>query len=270
MCRFCGDKNVIVVGRFPSITNTIVELVQCDYCKALNLGTTNSSLSEQIKHHEDIWKELTSYDYQELKSGMINLLHYYSRFLDFNSNMLDIGCGRGNLLAAAKEKFNSVIGCEPSSAFTVNAKINYGFEDSEIFCENAHEFYARCLSNGVSAGAIFFWHTLEHIPNSLDLLKKFNDNILSGDGVLFIQLPGLSRANVFPEHNFLATAELFEKIAMILGTKLIDFSIETRSRFYTGIYSRNHNFTPFDLPIPYRSLNQLERLTAEFDRMLSE
>lgn len=269
-CSFCNSVDTVTVGRFPTNENKIVTILECINCKSLNIENSHKNQGTQVAHHESSWNNLNKKDYLDLKNGMLDLLNHYSRFINKNGLALDVGFGRGNLVAACKEQFNSVMGCEPSKLLFNKAIINYDLNENEIYCENSDSFYLRCLKNEKKASAIFFWHTLEHIQNSLKVLDAYCKNLLCDDGVIFIQLPGLSRQNVFLEHNFLATAELFQYIECTLNVKLIDFSIETKTRFYTGIFSKSQKFNRFNLPIPYKSLNQFERLLVEYDRMLSD
>ena len=95
-------------------------------------------------------------------------------------SLLDIGCGTGDFLAAAKNNGWSVTGIEPNDDARVkaNTKTNNSVFDTsklESFPENSFD-------------VITLWHVLEHLPDLESQVKVFR-KLLKPNGSLIIAVP---------------------------------------------------------------------------------
>ena len=107
------------------------------------------------------------------------------------STVVDIGCGRGELLTVLKESSIRAIGVDsnPSSVRSLKAR---GFEAS---CEDLSGYFKRTPSGSISA--ITMLHVLEHLPFDL-LLKTFSEiyRVLEPGGVFIAETPNLLNLTV--------------------------------------------------------------------------
>jgi SAM-dependent methyltransferase len=105
-----------------------------------------------------------------------------SEFVPAGSQVLDIGCGTGEFLAAIKHRFQ-VTGVEPEAAAAEWGSKNHaitihsGYLDQIDLQENHYDL-------------VTMWHALEHIPDPVGALKHIH-RLLKSDGKLLIALPNI-------------------------------------------------------------------------------
>lgn len=130
--------------------------------------------------------------------------------INYNSNILDVGCGAGNFLYFLnKIGFKNLTGVDPYLKETVKE------EGIEIYNKSIHE-----LHNNQKYDLIISSHSFEHIKNQLECLLKIR-KILSRDGTCLIRMPiktdyiwnryGTSWVQIdAPRHFFIHTLKSFE------------------------------------------------------------
>jgi len=98
--------------------------------------------------------------------------------------VVDIGCGRGELLTVLKESGIRAIGVD-SNPSSVKSLEERGFE---AYCEDLSDFFERTPSGSVAA--ITMLHVIEHLPFGL-LLKTFSEiyRVLEPGGVFVAETP---------------------------------------------------------------------------------
>lgn len=98
--------------------------------------------------------------------------------INYDSKILDVGCGAGDLLHSFREiGFQNLTGIDPYISKDI-------IEDNvKIFKKTVHE-----LSNNQKFDMIIFNHSFEHIPDQLETIFKVS-KILSIDGVCLIRMP---------------------------------------------------------------------------------
>jgi 2-polyprenyl-3-methyl-5-hydroxy-6-metoxy-1,4-benzoquinol methylase len=105
------------------------------------------------------------------------LYYMLKRFRNLNAKILDVGCGNGALLCEMqKYGFKNLTGVEP---FLLN-DINYGNNIKiykKEFCEMQENF-----------DLIMFHHSLEHMPNTLEIFENIN-RLLNKNGIALIRIP---------------------------------------------------------------------------------
>jgi len=95
-------------------------------------------------------------------------------------SLLDVGCGTGDFLYAAKNNGWSVLGIEPNedARTKANSKINNSvFDTSKLESLSADSF-----------DVITLWHVLEHLPNLEEQIQVFK-KLLKPNGILIIAVP---------------------------------------------------------------------------------
>lgn len=94
--------------------------------------------------------------------------------------IIDIGCGRGDLLSAFKEEGFRVYGIEPSE------------KNSEICVKNNLNVIQAMVNEnpfGEKFDIVNLSYVLEHIKNPYDLIENISNNFLNEGGVLIIESP---------------------------------------------------------------------------------
>jgi SAM-dependent methyltransferase len=136
--------------------------------------------------------------------------------IDFNSRILEVGCGKGGLMATLRDLgFKNVLGVDPYSHEKVT-------EDIEILRSTVHE-----ISDTQKFDLIIFNHSFEHIPDQLATLVKVS-RILSDGGTCLIRMPvktdyiwnryGVNWVQIdAPRHFFLHTLNSIELLAKKAG-----------------------------------------------------
>lgn len=105
---------------------------------------------------------------------LINSFHLESK------NLLDVGCGTGDFLIAAKKNGWSVFGIEPNKQARIIA--NSKAPNSVFETEKLSAF------KEASFDVITLWHVLEHLPQLENQIKNFK-KLLKPNGVLIVAVP---------------------------------------------------------------------------------
>ncbi|WP_223550063.1 class I SAM-dependent methyltransferase [Aestuariivivens sp. NBU2969] len=126
----------------------------------------------------------------------LRLINNYARE---SKNLLDIGCGTGDFLQAAKQKGWNVVGIEPNERArkTANKKIN-----SIVY---QPEQLSKIEDN--SFDVITLWHVLEHLPNLYDQIALFK-KLLKPNGTLVIAVPNYKSFDATHYKNFWAAYDV--------------------------------------------------------------
>ena len=117
---------------------------------------------------------------------MISWLETNTKLPDHGS-LLDIGCGKGGFLSSFssyRPEWNLTgldLACDVKSS--IEKIPNTHFVNGDL----------PDLDKNIRYDLIVLSHTLEHIPNPIDFLKKVNE-LLEEDGILFIEIPNLETA----------------------------------------------------------------------------
>lgn len=153
-------------------------VVRCQKC---GFVYTNPLIIAKVKAYSDPEDYLPSSraGSQRLFEFNLNLIERYTQ----KAKILDIGCGKGEFLSAAKQRGWEVFGLESSSEFAKFASANYDLNINSASLEDAgypDNFFEVVVLNMV----------LEHIDNPKDLIIEIN-RILKNKGLLFIEVPNM-------------------------------------------------------------------------------
>lgn len=190
-CPVCGNddiqKALEVVDHFSS--GETFPLCHCPRC---GLRFTNHFPSEEtIGTYYDSPNYIS---HSDTRKGVANRLYHLARTIMLKrkvqlvvkhtdrqpARLLDMGCGTGYFLQAAKEKGMIVSGIEKDKGARAYANQRFGLEVAPE--EHFWELESR------SFHAVTLWHVLEHIEKLNESIEKIRE-ILTDDGVAIIAVP---------------------------------------------------------------------------------
>jgi len=116
--------------------------------------------------------EFESYEDKQDSKRRVNDFKQYIK----DKNVCDFGCGKGSFLRLAREYSNNLYGVELQKNYISLLKNN------GISCED------KINKHKVMFDTIFSFHTLEHLPNQIEVLKNLKNYINFG-GNLIIEVP---------------------------------------------------------------------------------
>ena len=134
--------------------------------------------SENYISHTD--KKTTFFEkvYQTIKRKAIqNKLNLLESIKESKGNLLDIGCGTGDFLAAAKNRNWNVLGYEPNVGARKLAE-----EKGVSIVEDTKSIEEGTLD------IITLWHVFEHVPDLENQIKELY-RLLKPNGILIIAVP---------------------------------------------------------------------------------
>jgi len=187
ICAICGSAlNVYLPKVSDPLTHEIFAISKCGRC---GLGYTVPRPQDLAPYYPEKY-----YGFRHgFSTGM-----YVRRRVRFvtasvppgqrGGKLLDIGCGDGTFLLAARAAGWNVIGTERNPAPARSSGLEV-YED------------IGSLENAAPFDCVTMWHSLEHMPDILGELRKIK-MVLKPEGVLIIAVPdfGGMQARLFREH----------------------------------------------------------------------
>jgi 2-polyprenyl-3-methyl-5-hydroxy-6-metoxy-1,4-benzoquinol methylase len=202
-CRICGNENenkTYEVREMMYGYKDLFQYFQCSACNCLQIGEYPSDLTkyylgnypchEKIASSSNIKKLLVSLrdKYAYFNSGFIgkllnakfpNMALQSLRTLSLNKdmNILDIGCGVGNLLCSLYTLgFKNLLGVDP-------------FIENNIEYEHGLKIIKNEISDVQGVwDIVMFHHSLEHIPFQVETLQTVSE-LLTSNGHCVIRTP---------------------------------------------------------------------------------
>lgn len=120
--------------------------------------------------------------YKIFRSINIKKKYQLVRTYTQQGNMLDIGCGTGELISFFRKKNWTVMGIEPNPSAREFAQQQYGLD---VYDESSIESLPDQSFDVVS-----MWHVLEHVPDLNERMRQVK-RMLHQDGQLFIAVPNI-------------------------------------------------------------------------------
>ncbi|TWO34008.1 class I SAM-dependent methyltransferase [Seonamhaeicola sediminis] len=199
--------------------------------------------SEDYISHTDSQRNLFEKAYHWVRElALKNKISLINSFNLESKNLLDIGCGTGDFLLAAKRNGWAVFGVEPNeqARLIANSKTtNSVFETEKLSTFKEASF-----------DVITLWHVLEHLPQLEDQITNFK-KLLKPNGFLVIAVPNYKSYDArhykefwaaydVPRHlwhfNRTSVSSLFSKIKMqVVKIKLMWFDA-----FYVSLLSEKY------------------------------
>lgn len=219
-----GDLRIAVCDRCGFITNTAFDLKRLRYDHSYEETQTYSPAFERFQ--DALVREIL--DRYDLYGGTV----------------VEIGCGKGTFLACLSETGDvRGIGIDPSS---VHERLSGKAAKNVRFI---NEFYSEA-HGALEADLICCRHTLEHIPDVVDLLKKVHASAATRGTPIFFELPETLRIlrenaywDIYYEHCSYFTpgslARLFESNGFDVTNVRVDYEgqyllLHARPTHYVG------------------------------------
>lgn len=197
-CNLCSSDSFTTLFTLRdtlSLTNEIFRLVTCNQCGLVYLNPRPSAEQLDTFYPEEYWWRRGKKTNNVLSKLARNFEEWYrtyllntevrllKKMLNKGSKILDVGCGRGDILYLCKRSGFETYGIELSEKAARNARIEYGldvYQGSLFEIDFGPNYF----------DAITFYHVFEHLPDSLRVLKKAN-RMLKDEGILVIQIPNI-------------------------------------------------------------------------------
>lgn len=261
-------------------TGEIFDYLECSNCGSLQIVKVPKNISKYYLNENyysfETKKSINSLvrfiinkrdEYCLLKNSYLGRLiniHYNNAFfsilgslnLNYNSRILDIGCGSGNFLIHLKKlKFKQLTGIDPNI-------------DNEIITDTLiiKKKTLDQLPNKQKFDLILFSHSFEHMINPQETLRKVR-NILSHEGICIIRMPvkseyiwntyGINWVQIdAPRHFFIYTLKSFEILVKNSGLKLKNTIFDSTEFQFWGSEQNKRN-------IPLESENSYKNNTKK-------
>ena len=186
-CPICGVAPTRRLGRRGGAAHRANLGVECDIWRCARCGLIFPNpmpipVAGLHQHYEvdpnDYFKEHKTSDKQ---SSALTLLAQAEELTGGKGNLLDIGCGRGELLEAARTLGWRATGIEPSTSFAEFAAKRSG---AEIRCEPVE----KCGFQDAAFDCVVLGAVLEHLYNPDETISEIS-RILRPGGALFVDVP---------------------------------------------------------------------------------
>jgi SAM-dependent methyltransferase len=188
-CPVCGSGGQAVVLEEPNqiFPTGMLRLVRCDVCGLvfLNPRMTRDAMIE-VENRSDVYSLDAEAIEREIEAR-VQLLNDLGSFAPRRDRLLDIGCNRGLLLAAAQRLGCEAVGVELSPAAAARARESTGARVYEDLSE---------VPRAGGFDLIVAWHVLEHTPDPVSLLSQAR-RLLAPRGVLAVQVPSFDFVEEF-------------------------------------------------------------------------
>ncbi|MBN1974461.1 MAG: class I SAM-dependent methyltransferase [Sedimentisphaerales bacterium] len=195
--------------------------------------------------------------------------------LNEKTKILDVGCGNGKFLDEVKKMTNAQV---------------YGLDFSQTAIETAKSMYGLDIVPGVITKAPFerstfdlitAWQYLEHVPNPLEVLEKFQQ-LLKPNGICILSIPNYNSmtAKIFkekwycldcPRHLYIYTPETISKLMDKAGLEVIKIKHDPSSKnfirslqyyFYGNNYDDKYRDKIKNIPIIKHLISPFTHLFA--------
>lgn len=189
ICPACNSNaNKLIDWEFSglddSVFNYTAEFFECPNCGLVFNGNINDEKLGLFYKNECSYFERAHFDIEDPSN--VKKFEFYSRIIDKlqlkNSNIADIGCGRGGFVTWLK-KFKG-IDCKGVD-IDVKSLPSYNEEGMPEFIEGS---VLALPFETASQSLLTYFHVLEHILNVDKLLSEAN-KALSDDGYLMVEVP---------------------------------------------------------------------------------
>lgn len=192
-CPICASKLDESFLKAPALdvsNSDLYEYMFCSDCNVIVLTDNKTKVDESVDYSSSGYYSRKETKAKLIIRGIASIFSLFrvnivKRFLGKSGlnglDILDIGCGKGGFLAAAKDKGASIHGLEPTNRSFEVAKSKLGLSVQNMMMSKS--IYAKD-----SIDIVTMWHVFEHIPKPLNMLSDC-EYVLKKDGLLVIAVP---------------------------------------------------------------------------------
>lgn len=266
LCPVCGSKNYSIVYRVERHhrrnIRPAVSIARCNKCSVTFLAEADHSFQDDLySYYEDFYGKtienltspLTLASYQRVLSKLCTLTNI--------SSILDVGCGKGEFVWAARNFGYSIQGIELSQeAVSLACSFGLPVQRQSLFSPEL---------DSSSWNAITMFEVIEHVEDPVAMIQRATD-LLAPGGILYLTTPNYfsldrlflgSKWNVFhPEHIIYFSTNGLVNLIRQCEPRLQLLSVESK------------NISPqlFDLLRSFLSLSFLTRRDTMSTSIVSE
>jgi ubiquinone/menaquinone biosynthesis C-methylase UbiE len=232
-CRVCGDGTLILLEKKKNINGSLEEILICDCCLVLvNAGAFEHDIALQVHASETFYKldqEVLTHLEEHINEQQ-RLLAYVLPSLGKVSGkvMLEIGCGRGLMLIAARRLgFRRAIGIDPNIE-TFNELAKHVTLDSGV------AVYRDLLDVSEKVDCIVMWHALEHISEPREFLKSLV-KFVNDKALIFLQVPQYTQRYVCSTHYYFYNEPSMHRLMADGGFEILEIGYDIDNEFMTVV-----------------------------------
>ena len=188
-CPVCGspDSTLKFKAKDYTVSNEMFHIVTCNSCQLIYTNPRPAANEAGPYYHASAY-----ISHSDTNEGIVNKLYHAVRKFTLqsktkwieaekngNKELLDVGCGNGHFLVAAKEKGWNINGVELDTETAARAAKLTGLTIAPSLKE---------IDSTKKFQVITLWHVLEHVYE-LDEYFQFFKSRLAQDGKLLLALP---------------------------------------------------------------------------------
>jgi len=261
-CPICENnkKHIIFQQKFASLEGVIngYDVVICKKC-----GFAFANNIPDQNYFDNYYRELSKYEHQETlgqptefeKKQFPELADYIGKYISsYNARILEIGCANGGLLnELQKQGFKKVMGIDPSSICTKNAKKLYDIDVENTSISGMNDLWTPF-------DFVIMVAILEHIQDLVDSLWKIRE-LVSSNGRVFIEVPDVTKFGFYTsvyapymefsvEHiNYFSPQSLITLMSVYgfdtVSIKQVDYE-DNKNYAIRGVFQKNPDARYFD------------------------
>ena len=232
-CPVCGEGLLTLLERKKDIDGAIVDILLCSDCKVLaNESAFQHSVALQVQASETFYR-LTDEDLDHLEEQVESqrrLLAYILPLLGKVNEkvMLEVGCGRGLMLIAARRLgFRRAIGVDPNVE-TFRQVAQHIEVDSDIVV------HRDLMEVGDKVDCVVMWHALEHMPAPREFLMRLGA-CLNDRAILFFQVPQYHQAYICATHFYFYNEPSIRHLMRNAGFEVLEIGYDVDNQFTTVV-----------------------------------
>lgn len=192
-CPVCNSENkeIIFTQTFNDILGISLDKFEQNIaiCKDCGMAYTTPFVNDEELNN--YYSNMSNYEHSHTETGYpdedINKSERQFKYIETQiknqKSILDVGCAVGYTLSLFKDAGYATLGLEPSAKNKQIAKEKYGVEVETRFLD-------KDGLDGRVFDVVTLSHVAEHLKHPLDIFKNIR-NILSDDGMLFIETPNI-------------------------------------------------------------------------------
>jgi SAM-dependent methyltransferase len=185
-CAVCGSESRQHLGWRGGAAHhdgrgVRIEIVRCDICTHLYPHPMPFPRAGLQGLYTDTDDYFSAHDVEDKKGRSLELMRIIESKLQRRGVLLDVGCGRGELLWAAREAGWDCEGVDPSPAHLEWGRINLGIEGRLGTIEEAH--FPDAYFDAINMGGV-----IEHLYDPYATLKEVW-RVLKPGGIFYLDAP---------------------------------------------------------------------------------